>query len=90
MAEVPPSGRNPFGPVDSSRVVAVLKAAGSFDPDVLYAAKQRMLAPYRDLRRERSRQSERSATTGSMRAARRAGARDATIATPASVNATAA
>ncbi len=51
MAEMPPSARNPFGPVDSSRVVAALKAAGSFDPDVLYATKQRMLTPYRDLRR---------------------------------------
>jgi hypothetical protein len=51
MAEMPLSGRNPFGPVDSSRVMAALKAAGSFDPDVLYATKQRMLAPYRDLRR---------------------------------------
>jgi hypothetical protein len=51
MAEMPRSGRNPFGPVDSSQVVAALKAAGSFDPDVLFATKQRMLAPYRDLRR---------------------------------------
>lgn len=51
MAEMPLSGRNPFGPVDSSRVMAALKAAGSFDPDVLYATKRRMLAPYRDLRR---------------------------------------
>jgi len=53
MAEMQPAGggRNPFGPVESSGVVAALRAAGSYDPDVLYAAKQRMLAPYRDLRR---------------------------------------
>jgi hypothetical protein len=51
MAELPSSARNPFGPVDSSQVMATLKAAGSFDPDVLYATKRRMLAPYRDLRR---------------------------------------
>ncbi|HEY2164048.1 MAG TPA: hypothetical protein VGH04_08665 [Gemmatimonadaceae bacterium] len=51
MSEMPLSERNPFGPVDSSRVTATLKAAGSFDPDVLYATKRRMLAPYRDLRR---------------------------------------
>ena len=53
MAETPPWGgrRNPFGAVDSFGVTAALKAAGSYDPDVLYATKQRMLAPYRDLRR---------------------------------------
>jgi hypothetical protein len=51
MSEMPLSERNPFGPVDSSRVMATLQAAGSFDPDVLYATKRRMLAPYRDLRR---------------------------------------
>ncbi len=51
MAEMPLSERNPFGRVDSSRVTAALMAAGSFDPDVLYAAKRRMLTPYRDLRR---------------------------------------
>ena len=48
---MPTTGRNPFGPVDTAGVVAALKAAGSYDPDVLYAAKQRLLAPYRDLRR---------------------------------------
>ncbi len=53
MAEMLPAGkgRNPFGPVEPSGVVAALKAAGSYDPDVLDAAKRRMLAPYRDLRR---------------------------------------
>ena len=53
MAEMPPAGRgrNPFGPVESSGVVAALKTAGSYDPDVLDAARRRMLAPYRDLRR---------------------------------------
>jgi hypothetical protein len=57
VAETPPLGegrgvrRNPFGPVDPLTVMAAFKAAGSYDPDVLYATKQRMLAPYRDLRR---------------------------------------
>ncbi|HEV8445416.1 MAG TPA: hypothetical protein VGQ44_01300 [Gemmatimonadaceae bacterium] len=53
MAETPPVGRrrNPFSAIDSLAVGAALKAAGSYDPDVLYAAKQRLLAPYRDLRR---------------------------------------
>jgi hypothetical protein len=51
MAAMPPTGRNPFGPVEPAGVVAALTAAGSYDPDVLYAAKQRLLAPYRDLRR---------------------------------------
>jgi len=50
VAATPPSGRNPFGSVDSLAVVAAFKAAGSYDPDVLYAAKERMMAPYRDLR----------------------------------------
>lgn len=51
MAAMPPAGRNPFGPVDAGAVVAALRATGSFDPDVLYATKRRLLAPYRDLRR---------------------------------------
>jgi hypothetical protein len=53
VAETPPWGgrRNPFGAVDPFGVMAALKSAGSYDPDVLYATKQRMLAPYRDLRR---------------------------------------
>ena len=51
MGAMSPAGRNPFGPVDAAAVFAALKAAGSFDPDVLFAAKQRMLAPYKDLKR---------------------------------------
>ena len=53
VAEMPAVGgrRNPFGAIDSLGVMAALKTAGSYDPDVLYAAKQRLLAPYRDLRR---------------------------------------
>ena len=46
-----PAGRNPFGPVQPAAVVAALRATGSFDPDVLHSTKQRLLAPYRDLRR---------------------------------------
>src|SRR5690242_7803396 len=46
-----PAGRNPFGPIQSATVVALLRATGSFDPDVLHSTKQRLLAPYRDLRR---------------------------------------
>src|SRR5262244_888044 len=55
VAETPPVGagvrRNPFGAIDSVAVTAAFKALGSYDPDVVFAAKQRMLAPYRDLRR---------------------------------------
>ena len=53
VAETPSMGvrRNPFAAIDSLGVMAALKAAGSYDPDVLYATKRRMLAPYRDLRR---------------------------------------
>ena len=46
-----PAGRNRFGPVQPAAVVAALRATGSFDPDVLHSTKQRLLAPYRDLRR---------------------------------------
>ena len=46
-----PAGRNPFGPVQPAAVAAAFRATGSFDPDVLHATRQRMLAPYRDLRR---------------------------------------
>ncbi len=51
MGAMPPAARNPFGPIDSARIFAALKSVGSYDPDLLYAAKQRLLAPYRDLRR---------------------------------------
>lgn len=51
MGTTPPAGRNPFGPIESTGVVAALRAVGSYDPDALYAMKQRLLAPYRDLRR---------------------------------------
>jgi hypothetical protein len=51
MASMPVARRNPFGPIDSAAVLAALKAAGSYDPDVVHAAKARLLAPYRDLRR---------------------------------------
>lgn len=46
-----PAGRNPFGRVQPAAVAAILRGTGSFDPDVLHATKQRLLAPYRDLRR---------------------------------------
>jgi hypothetical protein len=42
---------NPFGAVDRARVLAALSTIGSHDPDVLFALKSRMLAPYRDLKR---------------------------------------
>lgn len=48
---MPSAGRNPFGPVQPAAVVAALRATGSFDPDVLHSTKERLLAPYRDLRR---------------------------------------
>lgn len=51
MSVTSPAGGNLFGPIDSASVVAALQAVGSYDPDALYAMKQRLLAPYRDLRR---------------------------------------
>jgi hypothetical protein len=51
MAGTAPFGRNPFGPIEPQTVLAELRAAGTYDPDVLYSIKTRRLAPYRDLRR---------------------------------------
>ena len=51
MVGTAPFRRNPFGPIEPEAIVAELRAAGTYDPDVLYSMKRRRLAPYRDLRR---------------------------------------
>lgn len=46
-----PSRGSPFSPIDQKTAYAAFKASGSFDPDALYARKEAMLAPYRNLKR---------------------------------------
>jgi hypothetical protein len=43
-------GQNPFTKVDKQSVIGTLKATGSRDPDVLYAQKQKLLAPNKNLK----------------------------------------
>lgn len=45
-----PEAGNPFTKIDKQSVVGTLKAAGSRDPDILHAQKQRLLAPNKNLK----------------------------------------
>jgi hypothetical protein len=51
MGLMPAGASNPFSPVDEQTVFGTLKETGSRDPDVLYAHKETMLAPYKNLKR---------------------------------------
>ena len=51
MGLMPAGATNPFSPVDQQTVFGTLKETGSRDPDVLYAHKETMLAPYKNLKR---------------------------------------
>ncbi len=51
MALMPAGAANPFSPVNEQVVFGTLKETGSRDPDVLYAHKETMLAPYKNLKR---------------------------------------
>lgn len=51
MGLMPAGASNPFSPVNEQTVVGTLKETGSRDPDVLYAHKETMLAPYKNLKR---------------------------------------
>ena len=51
MGLMPAGASNPFSPVDEQTVFGTLKETGSRDPDILYAHKETMLAPYKNLKR---------------------------------------
>ena len=51
MGLMPAGATNPFSPVDQQTVFGTLKQTGSRDPDILYAHKETMLAPYKNLKR---------------------------------------
>ena len=51
MGLMPAGASNPFSPVSEQAVFGTLKENGSHDPDVLYAHKETMLAPYKNLKR---------------------------------------
>ena len=46
-----PGRGSPLSPIDETTAYGAFKASGSFDPDTLYAQKEAMLAPYRNLKR---------------------------------------
>ena len=48
LTQVEHSG--PFSKVDKQSVIGTLKAVGSRDPDVLYAQKQKLIAPSKSLK----------------------------------------
>jgi hypothetical protein len=50
MGLMPAGASNPFSTVDEQTAFGTFKATGSRDPDVLYAHKQTMLAPYKNLK----------------------------------------
>jgi hypothetical protein len=50
MGLMPAGASNPFSSVDEQTAFGTFKATGSRDPDVLYAHKQTMLAPYKNLK----------------------------------------
>ena len=51
MGLMPAGSANPFSKMDRQAVLGTLKASGSSDPDVLYAQKEALLAPYKNLKR---------------------------------------
>ena len=51
MGLMPAGAANPFVSVDQQTVFGTFKATGSHDPDVLYAQKETLLAPYKNLKR---------------------------------------
>jgi len=50
MGLMPAGATNPFSSLDEQTVFGTFKETGSRDPDVLYAHKQTMLAPYKNLK----------------------------------------
>ncbi len=51
MGLMPAGASNPFSSVDQQTAFGTFKSSGTRDPDVLYAQKQTMLAPYTNLKR---------------------------------------
>jgi hypothetical protein len=51
MGLMPAGATNPFSSVDQKTAFGTFKATGSRDLDVLYAHKETMLAPYKNLKR---------------------------------------
>jgi hypothetical protein len=50
MGLMPAGATNPFTKLDTQSVIGTLKACGSRDPDVLFAQKQQLVAPARQLK----------------------------------------
>jgi hypothetical protein len=50
MALTQVEGAGPFSKIDKQTVIGTLKAVGSRDSDMLYAQKQKLLAPSKNLR----------------------------------------
>ena len=51
MGLMPAPAANPFTPVDQQTAFGTFKSAASRDKDVIYAQKESMLAPYKNLKR---------------------------------------
>ncbi len=51
MGLMPAGATNPFTSVDQRTAYGAFKDSGSFDPDALYAQKETMTAPYKNLKR---------------------------------------
>jgi hypothetical protein len=50
MGLMPAEGGNPFTKLDSRSVVGMFKATGARDPDMLYAQREKLLAPPKQLK----------------------------------------
>ena len=51
MGLMPAGATNPFTKVDQQTIFGMFKSAASHDPDVLYAQKETLLGPYKNLKR---------------------------------------
>lgn len=51
MGLMPAGATNPFTKIDQQAVLGMFKSSASRDPDVLYAQKETLLGPYKNLKR---------------------------------------
>jgi hypothetical protein len=51
MGLMPAGASNPFSPIDQQTAFGTFKMSGTRDPDILYAQKETLLAPYKNLKR---------------------------------------
>jgi len=51
MGLMPAGATNPFTKIDQQTVFGMFKSSASHDPDVLYAQKETLLGPYKNLKR---------------------------------------